>query len=486
MRRAVPRRMFLQGSLAAAVAAWSPAAQSWVGTPGPGTITIPHLDGQLLIDPATLAEAADDFGHIVHRTPIAVLEPGSVEDIVRVVLFARAHGIKVAGSRGLGDNESHSTQGQAQAQGGIVIDMSALSTIHEINEHDALVDAGVRWSAILEQTVPLGKSPPTLNDYIELSVGGTLSVGGIGGQAFRSGLLVDNVLELEVVTGAGELVTCSPVSHPDLFAAVRGGLGQFGIIVRARVRLVPVPPSVRVYSAVYPDLESLAADQLTLIEDGRFDYVEGSASPATPSGWTFVLSVAKYFDPAHPPDDAALLAGLSFIPGTESSADSGYFDFANSLAAFVDFLMAVGAWTTPHPWVNLFVPASQAVSFVGAALDEITPDELGFGVVLLYPINKDRLTAPFVRVPDAAQSFIFSVLGFPISPTPADVAAIIAQNHALWEAARAVGGKRYPIDSVPMTHADWVAQLDPLFGAFALAKLVFDPDNVLTPGQGIF
>jgi cytokinin dehydrogenase len=48
-------------------------------------------------------------------------------------------------------------------------------------------------------------------------------------------------------------------------------------------------------------------------------------------------------------------------------------------------------------------------------------------------------------------------------------------------------GMRYPIDSVPMTHADWVAQLEPAFGAFAAAKATFDPDGVLTtPGQGIF
>jgi FAD/FMN-containing dehydrogenase len=484
MTRVLPRRIFVHGSVAVAVAAWSPAARSWAPTPGPGTISIPGLDGQLLVDPATLAAAADDFGHIVHRTPIAVLEPGSVDDIVKVVRFANAHGLLVAAARGIG--ASHSTQGQSQIQGGVIIDMSKLQTIHEINDDDALVDAGVHWSAILEETVPLGKSPPTLNDYIELSVGGTLSVGGIGGQAFRAGLLVDNVLELEVVTGRGERVTCSPLRNAHLFTAVRGGLGQFGIIVRARVRLVPVPPMVRLYTAVYADLESLTADQLALIEDHRFDWVEGSASPDGAGGFTFVLSVAKYFDPASPPDDAAELAGLHFVPGSESAADSTYFDFANMLAAFVAFLMSVGAWTTAHPWLNLFLPAEATVPFVEAALAAITPEMLGFGVVLLYPINKDRLTAPFVRVPEARQSFIFSVLAFPVAPTPAQVAAAIAQNATLFEACVDVGGKRYPIDSVPMTHHDWRVQLAPFFDAFADAKEHFDPNHVLTPGQGIF
>jgi hypothetical protein len=242
---------------------------------------------------------------------------------------------------------------------------------------------------------------------------------------------------------------------------------------------------VRAYTAVYPDLATLTADQLTLIQDGRFDYVEGTLAPSG-GGWAYILSTAKYFDPASPPDDAALLAGLSYIPGTESSADSDYFSFVDVLAGFVGFLQAVGAWTTPHPWLDLFLPPSETVSYVGDALAQISPDDLGFGVVLLYPINHANLTAPFVRVPDGPFSFIFSVLYIPISPSPSQVTGIVARNRSLWETARAAGGKRYPIDSVPMTRADWVAQLHPDFGAFVAAKHAFDPDDVLTPGQGIF
>ena len=121
----------------------------------------------------------------------------------------------------------------------MVIDMSTLATVHEINAGDALVDAGLRWSDLLRQTLPLRLAPPTLNDYIDLSIGGTLSVGGVGAQSFRRGPQVDNVLELTVVTGRGELVTCSPTQNRQLFDAVRAGLGQFGVIVQARLRLVP-------------------------------------------------------------------------------------------------------------------------------------------------------------------------------------------------------------------------------------------------------
>ena len=71
----------------------------------------------------------------------------------------------------------------------------------------ALVGGGTRWLDLLAQTIPQGGTPPVLVDFLELTVGGTLSVGGIGSQAFRFGPQVDNVLELQVVTGEGELVT---------------------------------------------------------------------------------------------------------------------------------------------------------------------------------------------------------------------------------------------------------------------------------------
>src|ERR1044071_1840647 len=100
-------------------------------------------------------------------------------------------------------------------------------SIHEINATSALVDGGTRWLDLLAQTIPQGLTPPTLVDFLELTVGGTVSLGGIGSQAFRFGPNVDNVLELQVVTGEGELVTCSASHNGELFDTARSGLGQF-------------------------------------------------------------------------------------------------------------------------------------------------------------------------------------------------------------------------------------------------------------------
>jgi FAD/FMN-containing dehydrogenase len=108
------RRRFA-GSLAAAAGAlvlgFDPLTRSWVTSARAGGIfdELPRLDGSLHLDEATRAAYAQDFGQIVHERPLAVLKPGSVQDIARMVRFARRHQLRIAG-RGRG----HSTFGQAQ------------------------------------------------------------------------------------------------------------------------------------------------------------------------------------------------------------------------------------------------------------------------------------------------------------------------------------------------------------------------------------
>lgn len=483
------RRTFLRGSLsaAAAVVGFDTLLRGWVSAAelprGHFALAegFPSFDGTLLTDGASLAAAADDFGHMTHRRPSAVLRPGSVNDVVEMVRFARRNRIKVA-ARGQG----HSTQGQSQVEAGVVVDMSTLNAVREVNASDALVDGGARWLDLLQQTVPLGLTPPTLVDFLELSVGGTLSLGGIGSQAFRNGPQVDNVLELQIVTGEGELVGCSPSLNRRLFDAARSGLGQCGIVVGARVRLIPAPPMVRLYEAFYNDLPAFLSDLESLIDDGRFDTVQGFAVPDGAGGWLYQLETTKYFAPGGEPDDAALRAGLSFIPGTQTAQDMPYFDYLNRLAPLVAFLRQIGAWFVPHPWVNLFVPAANASTFIGETLGSLSADDVGQGPILIYPFNRDRFRAPLFRVPEARHFFCFALLRNALPPTPERAAGLVAANRALFDRATELGGKRYPFDSVPMTKHDWQKHYQPAWGELVSAKQVYDPDGILTPGQGIF
>ena len=485
----ISRRNFLRGTLSGAivVAGFDTALRSWVSaaelTHHATAIAqdFPDFDGVLLLDGASRAAAADDFGHLVHRQPLAVLKPGSVNDVEKLISFARRNKIQVAG-RGQG----HSTQGQAQVEAGVVVDMASLATVHEINPTNALVDAGARWIDLLTQTIPQGLTPPTLVDFLELSVGGTLSLGGIGSQAFRFGPHVDNVLQLQVVTGEGKLVTCSPGHNAALFKAVLSGLGQFGLIVRARVRLIAAPPNARLYHAFYSSLPAFLSDLEKLIDDRRFDTVQGFAVPDGAGGWLFQLETTKYFSPGNEPNDASLLSGLAFNPGTQSAQDMTYFDYVNRLAPLVAFLRQVGVWDFPHPWVNLFVPAATAEILVGETLATLTVDDIGQGPILIYPFNRELFRAPFFRVPASRHFFVFALLRTAVPPTPERAAQLVAANRTLFDRAVALGGKRYPFDSVPMTKHDWQKHYQRLWGAFVSSKRHFDPDGILTPGPGIF
>ena len=487
----VSRRRFLRGTFAAAatlaVAGFDVETRSWATAAetasrrGNMAARFPSFDGQLLTDDASLTAAADDYGHAIHRRPRAVLRPGSIADIVRLIVFAREHEIHVA-ARGQG----HSTLGQAQAEAGVVIDMSSFATIHEVNAQDALVDAGVRWSDLLRQTIPAGLAPPTLNDYIDLSIGGTLSVGGVGAQTYRQGAQVDNVLELKVVTGRGQIVDCSPTRRRELFDAVRAGLGQFAVIVQARVRLVPAPPSARYYKAPYSDLSAFLGDLALLIHDGRFDTVQGFAAADGAGGWTYSLEGTKGFAPGHEPNDAALLAGLRFLPGQQTAQDLPYFDYLNRLAPVVELLKQLGVWYFPHPWVDLLVPAARAESFIGGTLAALDPADVGQGPILIYPYRRDRFTAPNFRVPESETFYLFGLLRNAIPPTPERSAELVAANRRLFEQARAAGGFFYPVDSVPMSPADWRRHFGPRWPQFFAAKQAYDPEALLAPGQGIF
>ena len=271
------RRAVLLASVAAAAAgvaggqAASTKEASAVPTAAPSA---PRLDGELRFDEASRAAAADDFGHIVHRTPEGVLLPGSDQDVAATIRWAGGLGRKVAPQ-----GQSHSVYGRAQVRAGIVIDMTRLRTVHGVQDDRVVVDAGATWSEVLAATLPHGLTPPVLTDYLELSVGGTLVVGGVGGTTSRYGMQSDNVLEMDVVTGRGQKVTCSPHRNADLFDAVRAGLGQVAVITRATLKLIPAPEQVRRFLLVYPDLTTMLTDERLLAADDRFDAVQGAVLP---------------------------------------------------------------------------------------------------------------------------------------------------------------------------------------------------------------
>jgi FAD/FMN-containing dehydrogenase len=321
-------------------------------------------------------------------------------------------------------------------------------------------------------------------DYLDLSVGGTLNAGGIGGTSQRVGFQVDNVLALEVVTGTGERVSCSPTRNRALFESVLGSLGQLAVVVRATIRLVPAPTHARTYQLFYSDLDTYLADQRRALAERRFSSLEGQVQRTMAGdGWEFFIDAAVYYTDT-PPDDAAVTAGLRFDPARTVSQDVTFLDWIDRLRPIVELLIRLGVWFLPHPWINLFLPAGRTAQVVAPTLADLTLADTGMGPVLLYPFRPGLVRRRFVEVPDSRVAFLFAILRTTVPPTnPADQ---LADNRALYERARAVGGKRYPVDSVPFRPRDWVAHYGRDYPAFAVAKAIWDPRRVLAPGQGIF
>lgn len=455
--------------------------------------SVPSFDGTLVTDPVLLAPVADDFGHIVHRTPLALLRPGSTDDVINMVRFAGEHGLKLAG-RGHG----HSAFGQSQVEDGIVIDLSSLNQIHHIGSDYAVVDAGVVWRDLLRATNAVGLTPPVLTDYTRLTVGGTLSVGGVSGRSYQHGTQVDNVLELLVVTGEGQLVTCSETERKDLFDMVLAGLGQCAIIVRATIRLIPAKDRARTHRLFYPDAPSMLADLRYLVRKERFDYVRGNITP-TPDESTdasdqpdvlmdssgestkafvyFIEATSFYTAPDELPADP--LAGLRFLPEPKQVEDRTYFDFTDIVVQLFTALDEAGLGQFAHPWLDLLVPDSQIDDFASQTINQLDPaDFLPGSLLLLYPFVRSKVGRPLFRAPDEAQFFLFDILRT-VPSDPAAVKAVLEQNRHFYEQNRARGGSVYTISAVPLDADDWQRHFGPVWEQLVRTKQQYDPDGLL-------
>jgi FAD/FMN-containing dehydrogenase len=484
----------LRGLVAGAIVlGFDPAARSWVteaNAAGPFD-GLPSLDGTLVTDPAVLGEYADDWGHIIHRMPLAVLRAGSVNDVVKMVKFANAHGLRIV-SRGNG----HTTFGQSQVAAGVVIDLRGLNQIHAITNTHADVDAGVVWADLVRAAAAVGRTPPVLTDYTDLTIGGTLSVGGIGGMSFRHGAEVDNVDELTVVTGAGDVVTCSPKRNADLFNVALAGLGLCAIIVRASIRLIKARERALSVQLFYTDLPTMLRDLRTVTDENRFDYARTQSMP-TGNGFVHFMEVTTYYTPDDdsPDDDDdddhiiddARFAGLSFIPGSAQVADRTYVEYCElTNVLFDEILEPTGLNALPHVWLDIFVPGSAIDTFGPQTVAGFDPASFLPGSVLLFfAFKRNRTRQPMFRVPDEDTYFLFDIIRT-APPVPDVVNAVVADNRRIYEANRALGGTSYVISSVPMSRADWQQHYGPVWPLLTRVKATYDPRNVLGAGVSVF
>ncbi|CAN0917227.1 Cytokinin dehydrogenase 6 [Linum grandiflorum] len=476
------------------------------------------LDGHFAFD--QVHHAAKDFGNRFQMFPLAVLHPKSVADIATTIKHIWQMGPRsqlTVAARGHG----HSLQGQAQAHQGVVVSMESLQS-HKMQVFTGSqpyidVSGGELWINILTESLKYGLTPKSWTDYLHLTVGGTLSNAGVSGQAFRHGPQISNVHHLEVITGKGDVLNCSEKQNDDLFHSVLGGLGQFGIITRARISLEPAPDMVKWIRVLYSDFATFTSDQEHLISArNTFDYIEGfviinrtgllnnwrsSFNPQDPvhasqfksDGKTlYCLELAKYFrkdkrDAAHE-EVMDLLSQLRYIASTLFISEVPYIDFLDRVHISEVKLRSKGLWEVPHPWLNLLIPQSKIQDFADEVFGNILTDTSN-GPVLIYPVHRskwDNNTSAVIPDEDIFYLVAFLTSAVPSSQGTDGLEHILIQNKRILEFCRAakLGVKQYLPHHT--TQEEWKDHFGPKWEIIVQRKSAYDPLAILAPGQRIF
>ncbi len=195
-----------------------------------------RIDGEVISpeDPG-YDQARAVYNAMIDRRPTLVARCNTVNDVQTALEASRRAGLDIA-VRGGG----HNGPGFGTVEGGMVIDLSPMHNVDvDAGRRTARVQGGAVWNMV--DTAAQAHALATPSGIISTTgVGGLTLGGGHGYLSRRFGLTIDNLLEAEVVLGDGRIVTASETEHPDLFWALRGGGGNFGVVTSFTFRLHPV------------------------------------------------------------------------------------------------------------------------------------------------------------------------------------------------------------------------------------------------------
>jgi FAD/FMN-containing dehydrogenase len=219
-------------------------------------------------------DPAYETARLVHnavydKRPSLIVRAASSADVARTVIFAREHGLEIAVRGG-----SHSLAGHSTTEGGIVLDLGAMKGLHiDAERRLAWAQPGLTAGEYTAAAAAHGLATP-FGDTGSVGIGGLTLGGGIGWLVRKYGLTIDALVSVDVVTADGRLVTASADEHSELFWAVRGGGGNFGVVTRFQFRLYPIeqtllgamllPPTREVLQSLVP-IAASAPDELTTI-----------------------------------------------------------------------------------------------------------------------------------------------------------------------------------------------------------------------------
>ena len=232
------------------------------------------LEGMVLADLDSLRDSFagallldNDEGFSAYIYPIGapgiIARPSTVDDVSVALKYAADHQLPVSIRSG-----GHSGGGWTSIAGGLVLDLSGLDQV-EVTGTRVTVGAGATWGAVASALEPHGLAL-TSGDTASVGVGGLTLGGGVGWIVRKYGLALDNLTAARVVTAAGESVTASAAQNADLFWAIRGGGGNFGVVTEFTFEAHPL-------DGVLHGVISFATDDLAALLRAYRDVMRGSA-----------------------------------------------------------------------------------------------------------------------------------------------------------------------------------------------------------------
>ncbi len=227
------------------------------------------LDGEVITPEDDSFDEAREVYYGIDRKPAVIVRPTDTNEVAYVVSIARDTETELAVRSG-----GHSIAGYGSSDGGIVLDLSAMKTVHVDPKQrtvwaQAGLTAGELTSALGNHRLAVG-----FGDAGSVGIGGITLGGGVGFLSRKHGLTIDSLLAAEVVTADGKVLRVDGENHPDLFWAIRGGGGNFGVATRFQFRLHEVDrivggmlilPATTDTIAGFVELASAAPDELSTI-----------------------------------------------------------------------------------------------------------------------------------------------------------------------------------------------------------------------------
>ncbi len=214
----------------------------------PAPVLAEHLTGLVIgRDHPEYDTARRVWNAMIDKRPTAIARCADADDVATAIRFATEHELPLA-VRGGG----HNVAGTAVVDDGVVIDLSAMRDVRiDASGRTVHVAGGATWADVDRVTAPLGLAAPG-GVVSETGVAGLALSGGVSHQRRRDGMTVDNLVSAEVVLADGRRVRASADEHADLYWALRGGGGNFGVVTSFELRLHELGPEVFALHVAYP------------------------------------------------------------------------------------------------------------------------------------------------------------------------------------------------------------------------------------------